>query len=355
MNIINNRTSNNHESILLDSLKDADEAIIISPFLSKSFAFFKFSKLKHLKKITLITTLKNEYSEQQCKINFFKNLFEFGKKHSVDIEILIDNSLHGKIYIFKKDNQYTKGIITSANFTPNGLKLNNEWGIEIDDAIRIEEIANDLISNIVLEPITEPILKNMEAEFNSIPPPKATVSDSVDLVKALSLKANPLNVLETANYWLKPIGSSGNFISLNKKFGNPDEQLHFALNPRSIRKGDILITYAVGYKKILSIYKVSSIVFNTGIVGDRWPYYVFGENLTRFYGNEWNNYNIHITDEKDYFIKSAKLKATPSGKNSYGSLQQGSDKLQITKEFGNYLVNEIVKLNKEISFREENI
>jgi HKD family nuclease len=355
MIVINNRTIDNHESSLLKNFIVADEAIIVSPFLSKSFKFFGFTKAKHLTKITLVTTLKNDYHEQLCKINFFKNLFEFGKKEAIDIQILIDNSLHGKIYVFKKNNKFIKGIITSANFTSNGLKLNNEWGIEIDDEISIEEIANDLISNIVLEPITETILKDMNAKFNLVTPPKPIISRSVDLLQGLSLKTNPLNVLETANYWLKPIGSASNFISLNNKFSNLNEQLHFALFPKSIKIGDLLITYAVGYKKVLSVYRVSSSVFNTGIVGDRWPHYVFGENLTRFYGNEWNNYNIHITDEKDYFIKTTKLNATPSGKNSYGSLQQGSDKLQITKEFGNYLVNKIVEINKEISFRNDNI
>ena len=355
MKIINNRSIDNHESNLLKSFKDSDEAIIVSPFLSKSFKFFGFAKTKHLNKITLITTLKNDYNDQLCKIKFFKNLFEFGKKETIDIKILIDNSLHGKIYIFKKNNEFTKGIITSANFTRNGLKLNNEWGIEIDDSIRIEEIAIDLISNIVLESITEKILTDMETKFNLIPPRRIIASDSIDLVESLKLKSNPLNVLETANYWLKPIGSTGNFISLNKKFSNPNEQLHFALNPRSIKVGDILITYAVGYKKILSVYRVSSKVFNTGIVGDRWPHFVFGENLTRFYGNEWNNFNIHISDEKNLFLKKTKLNATPSGKNSYGTLQQGGDKLKITNEFGKYLVNKIVEINKNISFKEENI
>lgn len=354
MNVINNRTIDNHESKLIKSFKDSDEAIIVSPFLSKSFKFFGFAKTKHLNKITLVTTLKNDYQDQLCKINFFKKLYEFGKKETIDIQILIDNSLHGKIYIFKKDNEFTKGIITSANFTRNGLKLNNEWGVEIADAISIEDIANDLISNIVLEPITETILKDMEAKFKSISPPKSIASKTIDLVEILNLKTNPLNVLITANYWLKPIGSASNFISLNKKFSNLNEQLHFAIYPKSIKLGDILIAYAVGYKKVLSIYRVSSSVFNTGIVGDRWPHYVFGENLTRFYGNEWNKYNIHITDEKEYFIKRTNLNATPSGKNSYGSLQQGSDKLQITKEFGNYLVNKIVEINKEISFKDDN-
>ncbi|WP_445454292.1 phospholipase D family protein [Flavobacterium sp. 25HG05S-40] len=354
MNIINNRTFDNHESFLLKSFKDSDEAIIISPFLSKSFKFIEFNKTKHLNKITLITTLKKDYKDQQCKINFFKNLFEFGKKESIAIEIFIDNSLHGKIYIFKKGHQYIKGIITSANFTRNGLKMNNEWGIEINDTIRIEEIANDLISNIVLEPITEPILKKIEAKFNTIPPPKVIVSDSIDLVKALNLKTNPLNVLETANYWLKPIGSTEDLISITDKFSDTEKDLFFAVKPRGVKIGDILIAYAVGYKKILSIYRVSSKFQTTTNPTDRWKYYIQGENLTRFYGNEWSDYNIHISDEREFFVKKFKLNATPSGKNSYGSLQQGADKLKITNEFGNYLIKKIVAINKEISFRDDN-
>jgi len=122
-----------------------------------------------------------------------------------------------------------------------------------------------------------------------------------------------------------------------------------------VKIGDILIAYTVGQKKILSIFKVISKVKTTANPIDRWHFYIEGENLTRFYGNEWNIYNIHISTERDVFIDKTKLKATPSGLNSYGSLQQGADKLEITKDFGNYLVNKIVEINKEISFREENI
>lgn len=355
MTIINNRTNNNHESNLLNSFKDSDEAIIVSPFLSKSFKFFGFAKIKHVKKISLVTTLKNDYNDQKCKINFLKNLFEFGKKENIIVEILIDNSLHGKIYIFKKDNKYIKGIITSANFTRNGLKLNNEWGIEIVDTIRIEEIANDLISNIVLEPITEPILKDIEAKFNSIQPPIQKVVSSIKLVDNLKLKNNPLEISDKSTFWLKPIGSSDEYINPKEKFSKPSYDLYFAKYPRSVRIGDILIAYAVGSKKILSIFKVASSVQPTSNSKDRWHYFLKGENLSRFYGNEWNKYNIHISAERNLFIDNTKLNATPSGLNSYGHLQQGGDKLQITNEFGHYLVGKIVEINRDISFREENI
>lgn len=71
MEIINNRTKINHELNLLNYFKNSDEAIIVSPFLSKSFKFFGFDEIRHLHKITLITTLQNDYNDQTCKIIFF--------------------------------------------------------------------------------------------------------------------------------------------------------------------------------------------------------------------------------------------------------------------------------------------
>jgi hypothetical protein len=352
MEIINNRTQNNHNEIIIQYFKSSDEAIIVSPFLSKSFEFFEFKKIKHLKKLTLITTLKNDYNEQLCKINFFKKILEFGRTESIEIVILIDNSLHGKIYVFKKDDKYLKAIISSANFTLNGLKLNNEWGVSFEDSDKIEEITLDLLSNIVLEPVNIYNLNKIKDKFNKLQKPIHITNNTINLVGFLNIKSNPLNLSTKTNYFLKPIGSSGNLISVDSKFNIPLEQLHFSKYPRSLKLGDILITYAVGYKKVLSIFKIISETKNTNIEGDRWPYFVMGENLTRYYGNEWNNYNIHITTEKNIFIDNTKMNATPSGKNSYGSLQQGSDKLEITREFGDYLINKIVDINKEIKFRE---
>lgn len=355
MNIINNRANNNHESYLLNYFESSDEVVIVSPFLSKSFNFFGFTKNKHLKKITLITTLKNDYNDQLCKINFFKNLFKFGKKESIETEILIDNSLHGKIYIFKKDNEYKNAIISSANFTRNGLKLNNEWGISFDDSIEIENITENLISNIVLEPITETVLNNLENKFALTPPPKKVNVKTVDLVETLKLKNNPLLIPNINTIWLKPIGSSEHFINLNEKYSDPTHDLYFAKNPRGVKIGDILIAYAVGYKKVLSIFRVTSTTQLTPNPSDRWHYYLEAENLTRFYGSEWNNHNIHISDQKHNFTNETKFNATPSGTNSYGTLQRGGDKLRITNEFGNYLVNKIVSINRDISFNDENI
>ena len=81
-----------------------------------------------------------------------------------------------------------------------------------------------------------------------------------------------------------------------------------------------------------SIYRVKSESYKVLKTKERWPYYVEGENLTPYYGEQWQKYNITISE----LLKEVNgiFNATPSGKNSYGSLMRGADKLQITPEYG---------------------
>ena len=348
MQVINNRKRDNHKTFLIECFEKSDNIIIVSPFVSKSLDFFPFERLKKLKKITLLTTLKPNDIEQPNKVKFFRQLFDFGKLQNVEIEILIDNSLHGKLYICQKSDTFFKAIITSANFTSSGLRVNNEWGISIEDSEIIERIALDLRNSIVIETITEKILKEFENKINTVPKPKKTTYD-LNLIDSIKLKTNPLNISSNVNYWLKPIGVSGDIIPRNRIFDEIDCDLHFSdKKPSGVKQDDILITYAVGHKNILSIYRVNSEVKHTAKEKDRWPYYVVGENLTPFYGKEWCNHNITISNQKKEALDS-EIKVTPSGKNSFGSLMKGADKLRITKEFADFLINKIVKLNDRIS------
>ena len=126
------------------------------------------------------------------------------------------------------------------------------------------------------------------------------------------------------------------------------------LKPVGVKIDDILISYAVGHKNILSIYRVNSEVKSTGIENDRWPYYVVGENLTPFYGQEWSNYGIGISNLKTEVLNNNLFDITPSGKNSYGSLMRGADKLRVTPEFGQYIIDKIVKIDNEIKTKANN-
>jgi hypothetical protein len=299
MQVINNQTRINHQAKLLDSWQESDNITIVSPYLSSNFDFFPFEKIKHIDSLTLLTTLKSKNDDQRNKVNFFRQLLNFGKNENIDIKILIDNSLHGKLYINQKNNIFTNAIITSANFTSNGLRINNEWGIIIEEHDVIKDIVTELYGNIIHEPITEDLVKEFEEFIKSNPKPDIQPKDDLDLSKNLKLQPNPLNNPDNINYWLKPIGSKTEMINWETRYDKIDTDLHFSdKKPSGVKQGDILITYAVGHKNILSIYRVTSDVRNTGKATDRWPYFVVGKNLTPYYGKEWNKYSITITNQK---------------------------------------------------------
>ena len=158
-----------------------------------------------------------------------------------------------------------------------------------------------------------------------------------------------MQIESNVTFWLKPIGVTNDIIPLNQVFDEVDSDLHFSkLKPKGVKENDVLIAYAVGHLNILSIYRVKSEIKNTTIDNDRWPYYVIGENLTPFYGQNWRNQNLTITNQKNEVLSRGLFNITPSGKNSFGSLMRGADKLRLTNEFGEYLVNKILEIDNRI-------
>lgn len=345
--IINNLTRKNHLSYLTDIFKSAKEIVIISPFITKNIDLFNFSNLFNLQKVTIITTLKPYDLDQYSKIIYFKQLYNIFNLKNIEFEILIDNSLHGKIFIAEEDYQ-AKAIITSANFTDNGLRINNEWGIIIDNYNEIKEIKNSIINSIKYKSLNELNIDLFLSHIQQTPKPKIE-NESIKLNLSLLFenKDNYFNIDSKTTFWLKPIGVTGNIISLSEKFDEIDSDLHFAKQPHGIKKNDIIISYAVGHLKILSISRVKSSIKSINS-NSRWPFYLIGENLTPNYGRNWANNNITISNQKAEFLVKTIFNITPSGKNSYGSLMRGADKLKLTQEFGKYLVDKIFKIDIEL-------
>ncbi len=354
--IINNLTRKNHLSTLIELFSNASELVIISPFISSEFNFFPFDKLRHIDKLTLVTTLKPRTNDQFKKVIFLKQLFSFCANHEISLTVLVENSLHGKVYIAKSDGQASGAVLTSANFTRNGLKVNNEWGVLIDDITQIQTIEKGILSKIVLEPIQSNHIDKFLIEVQKHPtlPPKNECN--LDLTELINLNTNPMEINNSFNYWLKPIGVSDDYIPWDTVFDEIDKDLHFSkLNPVGVKVNDILICYAVGHKNILAVYRVKSEIKSTGKKNDRWPYFVIGENLTPYYGQEWNTNNITITNQKGEAIALGEFKVTPSGKNSFGSLMRGADKLKVTPEFGQYVTKKIIEIDNEIKSRLNNM
>jgi len=201
--IINNLTRKNHLSTLIDLFSSANEIVIISPFISSDFNFFPFDKLSHIDKLTLVTTLKPKTSDQFKKVTFLDQLFNFCDNHDISLNVLVENSLHGKIYIAKFNEQAVGAVLTSANFTRNGLKVNNEWGVSINDNTQIQTIEEGILSKVVLEPIQRQHIDQFLIEVKKQPPPTPKNECDLDLTKQISLNTNPMEIYNSFNVSLR--------------------------------------------------------------------------------------------------------------------------------------------------------
>ncbi|NWL02530.1 hypothetical protein DM790_17035 [Flavobacterium collinsii] len=348
--IINNLTRQNHLHHVKQIFQDAKNVFIISPYITKNIGLLDFAEFNSLEKVTVVTTLKPFDKDQYSKINYFKELYNIFNSRNIEFEILIDNFLHGKIFIGENTDGSAKAIITSANFTDRGLRINNEWGILIEDAVEIRKVKNGIIDKIKFKSFNEQKIDACLEKINDSPKPKGDINPiKLNLSLLFESRENYLQIETNATFWLKPIGVSHDTIPLSEKFDEVDSNLHFSkLKPRGVRRGDILICYAVGHLNILSVYRVNSELKNTGNENDRWPYYFVGENLTPNYGREWAQQHITVTNQKNFFLQSTALNITPTGKNSFGSLMRGADKLKLTNEFGNFLLDKILKIDSDL-------
>jgi len=349
MQTINNKTGKNHLERIELTFLNADEIIVVSPFLSEDMSFFPFGKIVHLKKITIITRLKPFTSDQFQKVEFLLHLFLFGKENNIEIEVLIDNYLHAKVYVGLKNGVSIEAVITSANFNRHGLIINNEWGVILNDPIEISSMVMEIRKYVFLEPLSFSTILKMKQTADKHPRQKPEKEVGLDLSNLLQISPNPLNVSLKTTYWLKPIGVTGNAIPWGEPFGQKEYPLHFARRPKGVRIGDIMIAYAIGHGNILSIYEVSSTINKTTYEDDRWPYYLIGKNLTPHYGEQWFKQNFDIHKERLSALNLGQFNLTPSGKNSFGRMNFGGDKMRLTPNFANYVIQKITAINKGIS------
>lgn len=350
-NLINNRTESNHRELIEKSLKVCDEFFLVSPFLSSNFDFFPFKRFRRkLIKITLVTTLKPRSIDQVDKVEFFDRLFKFGDKNKITIEILIDNTLHGKIYVFKAKNYAHFGIITSANFTRKGLSFNNEWGVKIEDYDTLKTIEQNIRENVVLKKISKKDIDRFKKEITKTKPVKSQNSIDLNLIEAIKINTNPLLNDQNTTYWLKPVGTKEKPIPWEETFSTITEKLYFSnRRPEGVKIGHILITYAVRHKNILSIYRVTSGIYKTDKKKERFPFYVYGENLTPYYGDNWQDHNLNISDQRLQFLNETNYHIAQSGNDTYGLLMRGGDKMRITSEYAEYLIKKVVKINQDLA------
>lgn len=355
--IINNLSStDNHLTRLKELFANSDTVILTSPFLMTDFAdFFGEIDFSQLKNLHLITTLSPKSFDQIKKISSLISFIEFPdiKDKKVISKISLNNRLHGKIYIFKKEDNY----VSSANLTDSGLYRNHEWGIEISDKDEIKNLENSVLDSIEFSNLSFDEIYRMQkatTDFLAEQPQTETRDIDLKLTDLLFSSSWTSQLKDTTQFWLKPIGVTDNPVTEDRLFNKLDDILNFSkLRPNGIKLNDIIIAYGVGTTKILSIYRVTSspISATQEEIEDeewleRWPWYVQAYNLTPNFGSTWSMHNLWINSLKDSFLITNPNKSiTAVGGKTLGALNYGKDKLKLSPDFAKFIIDKVEAIN----------
>jgi len=348
--IIDNLSVKNHGNKIRELILDSDCITIASPYLLPDFTDF-INSLKWIptKNLHLITTMVPNSEDQIKKAKSLNSLLKCAKTNGINLTISFNNSLHGKLYLFRMHGQFKNAIISSANMTENGMAILHEWGILISNEAAINKLHEDLIRSLNFHDVGHQDIITMakvakDYETNN----KVRKSNKIKLKLINHISGLPSFKLNSANkFWLKPIGHSGEHIKSTRSFGQKKDWLHFSKKePKDVSIGDILIAFAIGSGKILSVYRVESKVHFTSN-NDRWPYYVEGENLTPKYGSNWFNNAITKESLKQHFEANFPGEKIKKGTQGYGAFQFGWDRLEVNSKFANFIIEKILEKESE--------
>ena len=252
------------------------------------------------------------------------------------------------MYIGKRDSNYTGAIVTSANFTDNGLENNHEWGIFFNDQKEISNMHQQIVKDASLE-LTEKALMKMKQWIDDNPkedvkPPTIDVS-FIDMIEKPTIKVTGIT------YWLKPLGKSPQPVPPTKLFGNSEHQITFSTKkPSGIAEGDILIAYSVVSQHLISVFEATDRrgrLTSFAKPGDeQWPNYIWCKNLTREYGLQWPLKNLTLIDLRTEFARCyPQCTVVPSG-NKLNGMQWGADHIKCTPEFAEFVLMRIKEESK---------
>lgn len=341
MRIVRN-DQNNHLEEVKDLFGRSSEVIVASPFISP----FAINNIKRwitagFEKLTLVTTLKERDADQLRKVPVLQELYQQKKQLGYRLMIGIDNQLHGKVYIGLRDGKYMGAVITSANFTENGLVNNHEWGVYLADLDEIEKLHQQILSDINLT-LSEQDLKKMKQwmDENAV-----DIEEHTDIgVSFVDMIAKPGAKKDGMRYWLKPLGKSPNPLSAYRLFGEDVHRITFSKkNSSGVREGDILIAYSVVSQQLISVFVATDArdrLTKFDNPGDKqWPNYIMCRNETPTFGANWPKINRTLSEMRtEFLLQNPTGYVLASGKNKFNGLQWGADHVQATKEFAEFVI-----------------
>lgn len=266
---------------------------------------------------------------------------------SVQWELRIDNHLHGKIYIFKEKGKPFAGNITSANLTYNGMVANHEWGCLIEEEDTLADIEQQVLKG-SLDVLTNQMLADIKMRANMKFPEgiKKEPLVAIDIDDIL----HPYRIAQGTKIYIKPVGVSDNPIYEGDFSKKEQSYMYFSKKrPSSVCVGDLLIAYAVGGRKIMGVYKVTSDPKWDEDGDPRWPWHVESVILTPTLSNcKWSEANLWVTGIVNHYAETYNKPVTHNGGMNLGALNYGSDKIRLDDEYGQYLLGKVMDVERKL-------
>jgi len=365
--------TNNHLNKIISVLNNTKSEIkIISPFIKVEMTqrLCAIVKKKNIK-CTVITRFYYD--------NLIKGISDFEAIEMMldcGIKVYILKELHTKLYLFD-DNC---GILGSANFTQGGFQFNHELSLYINNdeetIYSMHQYFDTMVMEIGKQGDKGLIYKEWLIEQKSI-----IADGKKDYKKAL--KHNCLNTYnktfganvqmeevknmqdsdsvqnmfaiknnesESAKikYFIKPVGSADTPFVEGKII--LDSKMYFSKRfPKAIDKGSIMIAYGVGVHRILGYYRSISdeAMIDPDNVSERWPHYVDSICMNKKFSEKWWEFNLYLKDIKeDFLVLYPNSPLTYVGTQSLGALNWSSDKIRLSTEFAEYIIDRINKAVK---------
>ncbi len=339
--ILTNEKKNNHLKFFTKMASKSDRLIIVSPFLSDDISKL-IKDMSKIKEITLYTTLQ-KYNDSAQKIISLCSFYECCNEKGIDLSIKIDDNLHGKVYLFYGNEKEKGFILTSGNFTENGLINNHEYGLCIEDVDKQKEL-KESITSINTYDLTYAQLRQMYDDAQEFIKNHQTVKQERFKVNKLINKKPSVDQKETRCYYLKPIGTAKEPFDENRPPLKEIDFFGFGKKPKTIKRDDVLLLHSVGPSSIVGYYVTTGDDFREIKYDDkdRWIYKVQAECHSSKFTANWWKYELKTQALVDEFLEMYPDKnVTVAGGKTLGALQWGRDKIQITKEFAQFIINKI--------------
>ena len=344
--LLQNNKKSNHLKQMKKMAKQSDTLIITAPFLSEDIGGL-LQQMPSIKKVTIYTTLDKFDDTAQKSIILFE-FSEYCKNQGIDLIIKVDEELHGKVYLFYKAVQPKGFIITSGNFTGNGLEKNHEFGIAIEDADQ-QKLMAEMIMALSTYDISDKALMILYQEallyIKNHPQSK---KDGFKAKKLIDKKPSSTQNGDQ-HFYIKPVGTSKEPFEEPKTLGDNDVT-GFNNNPKTMNRGDVLICHSVGPSNIVGYYVVSDEEASYDKWGDddRWPWKIHVECHSGKFSSNWWDYKLKTQDLVSEFLEANPGKhITAVGTDTIGSLQWGNDKLQISKDFALFIINRLEQIQEK--------